>query len=73
MKGVIKGDKKINNMKILRIEDYNYSIVYVENENEYSVYKRFVDGKWMYLKRDNWLTVKNVDELEKIFQENKND
>ena len=60
-------------MKILRIEDYNYSIVYVENENEYTVYKRFVDGKWMYLKRDNWLTVKNVDELEKIFQENKND
>jgi hypothetical protein len=60
-------------MKILRIEDYNYSLVYVENENEYSVYKRFVDGKWMYLKRDNWLTVKNVDELEKIFQENKND
>lgn len=55
-------------MKILRIEDYNYSIVYVENENEYSVYKRFVDGKWMYLKRDNWLTVKNVDELEKIFK-----
>jgi hypothetical protein len=55
-------------MKILRIEDYNYSIVYVENENEYTVYKRFVDGKWMYLKRDNWLTVKNVDELEKIFK-----
>jgi len=51
MKEVIKGDKKINNMKILRIEDYNYPIVYVENE--YSVYKRFVDGKWMYLKRDN--------------------
>lgn len=55
-------------MKILRIEDYNYSIVYVENENEYTVYKRFVDGKWMYLKRDNWLNVKNVDELEKIFK-----
>ena len=55
-------------MKILRIEDYNYSIVYVENENEYTVYKRFVDGKWMYLKRDNWLSVKNVDELEKIFK-----
>ena len=32
-------------MKILRIEDYSFSIVYVENENEFSVYKRFVDGK----------------------------
>jgi hypothetical protein len=60
-------------MKILRIEDYSFSIVYVENENEFSVYKRFVDGKWMYLKRNNWLDVKNVDDLEKIFQKNKNE
>jgi hypothetical protein len=47
---------------IQKTNDENNPIVYVENENEYSVYKRFVDGKWMYLKRDNWLTVKNVDE-----------
>lgn len=60
-------------MKILRIEDYSFSIVYVENENEFSVYKRFVDGKWMYLKRNNWSDVKNVDDLEKIFQKNKNE
>ena len=55
-------------MKILRIEDYNYSIVYVEDKNESSVYKRFVDGNWMYLKGNNWSSVKNVDELEKLFK-----
>jgi hypothetical protein len=60
-------------MKILKIEDYNYSIVYIENENESSVYKRFSDGKWMRLNRGNWSTVKNVDQLEKLFKEKKDD
>lgn len=60
-------------MKILKIEDYNYSIVYVENKDESFVYKRFSDGKWMYLNRNNWSIVKNVDELEKSFKEKKDD
>jgi len=60
-------------MKILRIEDYNYSIVYVEDKNEYSVYKRFFDGNWMYLKGNKWSDVKNADELEKIFKKNKDE
>jgi hypothetical protein len=60
--------KQTSNMKILKIEDYNYSIVYVEDKNESSVYKRFVDGNWMYLKGNNWSSVKNVDELEKLFK-----
>ena len=55
-------------MKILKIEDYNYSIVYVEDKNGSSVYKRFVDGSWMRLKGNNWSSVKNVDELEKLFK-----
>ena len=58
--------KQTNNMKILRIEDYNYSIVYVEDKNESSVYKRFVDRNWMYLKGNSWTDVKNADELEKL-------
>ena len=60
-------------MKILKIEDYNYSIVYVENNDESFVYKRFSDGKWMYLNRNNWSIVKNVDQLEKVFKEKKDD
>jgi hypothetical protein len=60
-------------MKILKIEDYNYSIVYVENNDESFVYKRFSDGKWMHLNRNNWSIVKNVDELEKSFKEKKDD
>ena len=60
-------------MKILKIEDYNYSIVYVENKDESSVYKRFSDGKWVRLNGNNWSTVKNVDQLEKVFKEKKDD
>jgi len=60
-------------MKILKIEDYNYSIVYDEKSDESFVYKRFSDGKWMYLNKNNWSIVKNVDELEKSFKEKKDD
>ena len=60
-------------MKILKIEDYNYSIVYVENNNESLVYKRFDDGKWMKLNSNSWSTVKNIDELEKVFKQKKDD
>ena len=60
-------------MKILKIEYYNYSIVYVENKDVSSVYNRCSDGKWMYLNGNNWSTVKNVDQLEKVFKEKKDD
>ena len=60
-------------MKILKIEDYNYSIVYIENENESSVYKRFIDGRWMQLNSNRWSIVKNIDELEKAFKQKKDD
>jgi hypothetical protein len=58
-------------MKILKIEDYNYSIVYIENDNESSVYKRFSDSKWMYLYRNNWSVVKNIDQLEIAYKQKK--
>ena len=54
-------------MKILKIEDYNYSIVYVEHTNESSVYKRLYNGSWLYLNGNRWTTVNNAIELEKLF------
>jgi len=58
-------------MKILKIEDYNYSIVYVEDKKKSVVYKRFVDGNWMLLNRNTWTVVVNIDQLEKLFKEKK--
>ena len=59
-------------MKILKIEDYNYSIVYVEDKKKSVVYKRFVDGNWMRLNRNTWTVVVNIDQLEKLFQDGLN-
>lgn len=59
-------------MKILKIEDYNYSIVYVEDKKKSVVYKRFVDGNWMLLNRNTWTVVVNIDQLEKLFQDGLN-
>jgi hypothetical protein len=58
-------------MEVIKIEDYNYSIVYVEHNDKFSIYRRFVDGKWEYLKGGNWSTIKNVDELEMLFNQKK--
>ena len=60
-------------MKILRIEDYNYSIVYIEKENESYVYKRLFDGNWMSLNGNRWSNVKNANELEKLFKKKKDE
>ena len=60
-------------MHILKIEDFNYSIVYIENNNKSSVYKRFGDGKWMQLKDSNWSIVKQFEELEKLFKQKKDE
>jgi hypothetical protein len=60
-------------MKILKIEDYNYSIVYVEDKKKSVVYKRFVDGNWMRLNRNTWTVVVNIEQLEKLFKEKKYD
>ena len=60
-------------MHILKIEDFNYSIVYIENNDKSSVYKRFSDGKWMQLKDSNWSIVKQIDELEKLFKQKKDE
>lgn len=56
-------------MKILKIEDYNYSIVYIEYDQKTDVYKRIADGDWLLLKRNKWVSVENADELEKCWVE----
>ena len=56
-------------MKILKIEDYNYSIVYIEYDQKTDVYKRFGNGDWLLLKRKDWVRVENADELEKCWNE----
>ena len=58
-----------NSMRILKIEDYNYSIVYIESNRKSAVYKRFANGDWLLLKGNKWVAVENADELEKLWNE----
>ena len=60
-------------MTILKIEDYNYSIVYIEHKKKSSVYKRLVDGKWLQLKGTTWTVVESVEQLEVLFKQKRDE
>lgn len=59
-------------MKILKIENYNYSILYIEDGNNYNVYKRFDNSEWQILKDKNWIDLSNSKKLEEFFKKNNN-
>ena len=46
-------------MKILKIQNYNYSILYIEDGDNYNVYKRFDNSEWQILKNKNWIDLSN--------------
>jgi len=54
-------------MKILKIEDHNYSIVYINDNESYNVYRRFMDAKWEIFRREQWKLVEDSSKLEKLF------
>ena len=59
-------------MKILKIENYNYSILYIEDGDFYNVYKRFDNSEWQILKDKNWIDLSNSKKLEEFFKKNNN-
>lgn len=57
-------------MKVLRVEEVSYHILYVENDNSVSAYKK-INGKWEKFNSD-WTPLKDKSlalELEKLLQE----
>jgi hypothetical protein len=54
-------------MKLLKVEDHNYSIVYVNDNEKYNVYRRFNENKWEIYRRNSWEEINNYDELERLF------
>jgi hypothetical protein len=59
-------------MKILKIQNYNYSILYIEDGDNYNVYKRFDNSEWQILKDKNWIDLSNSKKLEEFFKKNNN-
>jgi hypothetical protein len=56
-------------VKILKIEDHNYSIIYINDNEKYNVYRRFPNDKWEIFRRGQWRLVDDSIELEKLFEE----
>jgi hypothetical protein len=59
-------------LKLLKIEDYNYSIVYINNNDTYQVYRRLGENSWQEFSGSNWKEILNSSELEKLFKKSKN-
>jgi len=56
-------------MKLLKVEDHNYSIIYVNDNETYTVYRRFNENKWQIFYRNRWNEFTKHEELEKLFKE----
>jgi hypothetical protein len=54
-------------MEILRIIEHNYSIVYVNNNEKYNIYKRFSEDKWEILDREQWKKIEDTIGLEELY------
>jgi hypothetical protein len=54
-------------MEILRIIEHNYSIVYVNNNEKYNIYKRFSENKWEILDREQWKKIEDTIGLEELY------
>jgi hypothetical protein len=57
-------------MKILKVEDHSYSIIYVNDNEKYNVYKRIDEGKWEIFHRNQWKPVTvNTVQLDQLFKD----
>lgn len=54
-------------MEILRITEHKYSIVYVNNNMKYNIYRRLSEDKWEILYREEWKNVQDTTELEELY------
>jgi hypothetical protein len=62
-------------MKILKIEDHNYKIIYINDNEVYNVYRRLTSTEWekFSVRRNKWYTVEDktdVQKLEKAYENN---
>jgi hypothetical protein len=57
-------------MKILKVEDHNYKIIYINDNGHYNVYRRLSETDWSVfsIRRNKWVKVEDVTDLEKSFK-----
>ena len=58
-------------MKLLKVENHNYHIIYVNDSEKYYVYRRLNEKTWEIFRRNEWKPLDDYIELEKMFNEQK--
>ena len=62
-------------MKILKIEDHNYKIIYINDNEVYNAYRRLSSTMWekYSVNRERWYTIEDeieTQKLEKAYENN---
>ena len=62
-------------MKILKIEDHNYKIIYINDNEVYNAYRRLSSTEWekYSVTRERWYTIEDeieTQKLEKAYENN---
>ena len=60
-------------MKILKIEDHNYKIIYINDNEVYNAYRRLSSTMWekYSVNRERWYTIEDeieTQKLEKVYE-----
>lgn len=58
-------------MNIIKIEEYNYSIIYINDNEKYVIYRRMSENKWEIFRKEEWKHVTDYSDLEKLFKDKK--
>ena len=58
-------------MKIAKMIDMSYTVVYVEDEGRYSAYRRNSAGEWRDATDDSKISPSKSERLERLFKEEK--
>ena len=55
-------------MKILKIEDHIYKIIYINNNEDYNVYRRLSSTEWekFSVNRNRWYAVEDKNDVQKL-------
>jgi hypothetical protein len=56
-------------MKLLKVEEHNYHIIYINDNESYNTYRRINELSWEKYRRGRWVETENIAELEKVFSE----
>jgi len=54
-------------LKLLKVEEHNYHIIYINDGEKYNTYRRINETKWERYHRGEWRPTTDCLELEKEF------